>query len=171
MNKSKSFLTLLAAVALSLSLCAAHANAQQEQRSLVMQERKPEVWVNAGMLSYHFDRDKHYREFNYGIGAEAFFNPNHGAMIGTYKNSESSQSKYIGYQYRPWHWQPAGLDVHAGVAVALIDGYPNMNNKGLFIAPFPIVAVEGKNVGANFILLPNIKHGGALAIQLKLKVW
>lgn len=167
MNKSKSFLALAGA---ALSLFAFHCGAQ-ESRSLVMQDRKPEVWLNAGMLSYHFDREKHYREFNYGIGAEAFFTPDHGLMAGTYKNSESSQSKYVGYEFRPWHWHPADLNVHAGVALALLDGYPTMNNKGVFLAGFPFVAVEGKTLGANFILIPNVKHGGAVAMQLKLKVW
>ena len=34
-----------------------------------------------------------------------------------------------------------------------------------------MLSVEGKRLGANFILIPNVKHGGALAMQLKLKVW
>jgi hypothetical protein len=170
MNKSKSFLMRFAAGALALFALGAQAQ-QDPSRSMVMADHKPEVWMNAGMLSYHFDRDKHYREFNYGIGAEALFSPDHAAIIGTYKNSESHQSHYLGYEYRPFHWQPAGVNVSAGLAVSLIDGYPMMSNGGWFIAPFPVLSVEGKRVGANFILIPNIKHGGALAMQLKLKVW
>jgi hypothetical protein len=99
------------------------------------------------------------------------FGPNHGLMAGIVKNSESHTTKYIGYQYRPFHWQPAGLDVSAGVAVALLDGYPTMNNKGWFITPLPMLSVEGKKIGANFIVIPNFKHGGAIALQLKMKVW
>ncbi|MGE5640395.1 MAG: hypothetical protein ACM30H_09880 [Clostridia bacterium] len=167
MNKSMSFLAALACA--TLPLCALAQST--EGKTAAMQDSKPEVWVNAGMLSYHFDREKHYREFNYGVGAEAFFTPSHGVMVGTYKNSESQQSKYIGYQFRPWHWQPSGVNVHAGLALALLDGYPSMNDKGVFLAGFPFVAVEGKKVGANFLLIPNVKHGGAVAMQLKLKVW
>jgi hypothetical protein len=154
----------------ALALCALHASAQERAISFV-KERTTDVWLNAGFLSYHFDRDKHYREFNYGVGGEANFGPNHGVMAGIVKNSESETSKYIGYQYRPFHWQPSGIDVSAGLAVALVDGYPTMNNKGWFITPLPMVSVEGKKFGANFILLPNVKHGGAVAVQLKLKVW
>ena len=163
MNNSKWFLGALAA------LCAFAAGAQE--RPLALTESKPEVWLNAGMLSYHFDRDKHYREFNYGLGAEAIFSADHAALIGTYKNSESHQTHYIGYEYRPLHWQPGGVKVSAGLAVSFLDGYPMENNGGWFIAPFPVLAVEGKRVGANFILIPNIKHGGAIAMQLKLKAW
>ena len=48
-----------------------------------------------------------------------------------------------------------------------------MNDGGWFVAPLPVVAVEGKRLGANFSLIP--KYGdrlhAALAIQIKLRVW
>lgn len=168
MHISKLFLT--ATTALALTLAASHIAAQDRGAPFV-KERKTDVWINAGLLSYHLDRSKDYRELNYGLGAEAVLAPNHALMAGTYKNSESQRSNYLGYQYRPLHWQPAGLDVSAGLAVSLIDGYPSMNDKGWFIAPFPVLAIEGKRLGANFMLIPNFKHGGAFAMQLKLKVW
>ena len=171
MNKSKSFLAFAGAAALSLASTFSQA---EDSRPLSFLDRKPDVWLNAGFLSYHFDTDKHYRDFNYGVGAEAMFSANHGLMAGRYKNSESEWSNYVGYEYRPFHWQPSfvnGADVFAGFAVSLMDGYPSMNNKGWFIAPFPFVGIEGKTVGANFIFVPNIKHGAAIAMQLKLKVW
>jgi hypothetical protein len=31
--------------------------------------------------------------------------------------------------------------------------------------------VEGKTFGANVLLIPNVKHGGAIALQIKMKVW
>ena len=123
------------------------------------------------MLSYHFNRNKSYREFNYGLGAEAIVAPNHAFMLGTLKNSESHQSNYFGYQYRPFHWRPGGLAVSAGVAVSFVDGYPSKNNTGWFITPLPMLSIEGKQLGANVILIPNFSHGAALALQLKLKVW
>lgn len=168
MNKSKSFLFALGAGA--LSVFALHA-AAQDRSAAFLKERKTDVWINSGLLSYHFDRNKNYREFNYGIGAEALFTPDHGAMAGIVKNSESRTTRYLGYQYRPFHWQPNGLDVSAGLAVAVLDGYPSMKNEGWFLAPLPMLSVEGRRLGANFILIPNVKHGGAIAMQLKLKVW
>lgn len=160
MNKQKSFLCAL--IGCAATVCALEVGAQEYQ---------PKVWVNAGLLSHHFDRQKDYRESNWGLGAEYVFSPNHAAMIGTYLNSENKRSRYLGYQWRPLHWQPYGVNVSVGMAVSLIDGYPSMNNMGWFIAPMPIIALEYKNVGANFILVPNVKHGGAVAVQLKLAVW
>jgi hypothetical protein len=134
-------------------------------------EAAPRVWVNAGLLSYHFDRSKNYNEGNWGLGAEALLAPDHALMAGFYRNSERETSRYLGYQWRPLHWQPAGVNVSAGLALSLLDGYPTMNNRGWFVAGMPMVAIEGKRFGANLIFVPNVKHGSALAVQLKLNVW
>jgi hypothetical protein len=135
------------------------------------QENAPQVWVNGGLLSYHFNRNKDYRERNWGVGAEAILATDHAVILGTYLNSENRRSDYLGYQWRPLHWQSQGVDVSAGVALSLIDGYPTMNNDGWFLAPIPLLAIEGKRVGVNLILVPNFSRGAALAAQLKLKVW
>jgi hypothetical protein len=129
-----------------------------------------QVWVNAGFLSYHVDRNADYREGNWGLGAEAVFAPAHAAVAGAFTNSERERSRYLGYQWRPLRWQPSGVDVHAGVTLALVDGYPATRNGNVFLAPVPHVAVEGRRVGVNFVLLHN-GHTAALAMQLKLRVW
>jgi hypothetical protein len=131
----------------------------------------PQVWINGGLLSYHLKRNSDYRERNWGLGAEAILAPDHAVMLGTYLNSENRRSNYLGYQWRPLHWQPQGVDVSAGVAVSAIDGYPATNNGGWFLAPMPVLAIEGKRVGVNLILIPNLSQGMALAAQLKLKIW
>src|SRR3954452_12557727 len=117
MNKSKLFLAALIACGTSASF---EAGAQ---------EFKPQVWLNPGLLSYHFDRNKDYREQNWGLGGEYVFRRAHALTLGSNMNSESQRSKYLGYEWRPLHWQPGGVNVSPGVAVSLIDGYPNMNNK------------------------------------------
>lgn len=159
MKQSRYFLGILAALATALPQAAA------------AQEFKRELWVNPGLLSYHFDRSKHYRDFNYGAGAEMLLSPDHALLAGIYRNSEDRTSRYLGYQWRPLHWQPSGLRVSAGVALSLIDGYPSQNNRGWFVAPLPTVSIEGEKLGANFVLVPNIHNGAAVALQLKLKLW
>ena len=69
----------------------------------------PQVWLNAGLHSYHFNRNKDYREQNWGLGAEVLLAPDRAVLVGTYLNSENARSHCIGYEWRPWHWQPAGL--------------------------------------------------------------
>jgi hypothetical protein len=135
------------------------------------QENPPQVWVNGGLLSHHLNRNNDYREKNWGLGAEAILAPDHAFILGTYLNSENRRSDYLGYQWRPLHWQPLGVDVSAGAALSLIDGYPTTNNEGWFLAPLPVLAIEGKRVGVNLILVPNFSRGAALAAQLKLKLW
>jgi hypothetical protein len=34
-----------------------------------------------------------------------------------------------------------------------------------------VLAIEGKRVGVNLILVPNLSQGVAIAAQLKLRIW
>jgi hypothetical protein len=156
MSNSKLFLGALLACAASASFA---------------QEFKPQLWLNPGLFSFHADRNANYREENWGFGAEYRFRRDHAGMAGFYTNSERRQSKYLGYQWRPWHWRHDDFDVSAGAAVALIDGYPRQNNGGFFVAPMPMVSIEGQRFGANVILVPNVRNGAAIAVQFKLKIW
>ena len=137
-------------------------------------EYSPQVWVNPGIYSYHFDRSKNYRDNNIGVGAEVLITKNHGVMAGTFINSDRARSQYVAYQWRPLHWEIfESFNVSAGVILGAFDGYPRMRNGGWFVAPLPLLAVEGKRFGANFTIVPNYGNRlhGAVAIQLKMKVW
>ena len=155
----------------SLLNVAAAACASAYCASAPAQEFSFPVWVNAGLLSYHVDRNQGYRENNWGLGFETMFNRQHGVMAGTYLNSEHGRSHYFGYQWRPLGFDAGnGWSVRAGLSVNAIDGYPGTNNGGWFIAPLPVVSVEYKNFGVNFVAIPH-KNGGAVAAQFKLRVW
>ncbi len=133
----------------------------------------PQVWVNPGLYSLHFDRNKNLREDNVGFGAEARVAEDHVLMGGTFINSVRVRSHYAAYQWRPLHWKPAGIDVGAGIAVSAFDGYPGMRNGGWFVVPLPILAIEGRYVGVNLTVVPTIKNrlDGAVAAQIKIRIW
>lgn len=133
----------------------------------------PQVWLNAGTYSYHFNRDKNFRENNTGLGAEVWLGDDHGLMAGTFMNSDDERSHYAAYQWRPLHWQPAGVHIGAGITLGAFDGYPRYRNGGWFPAALPVVSVEYKRVGVNFFFVPTIpdRLDGAISIQLKLRVW
>ena len=132
-----------------------------------------QVWLNPGFYSYHFDRDKNLRENNIGLGVEVLLAPDHGLMGGTFMNSLDERSYYAAYQWRPLHWRPAGVQVSAGVAVALIDGYPTYKDGGWFLSLLPVLSIEGRRIGINFSIIPTLKDrvDGAIAVQVKLRVW
>lgn len=132
----------------------------------------PQVWLNAGFLSWHFDRSKDLRGDNWGVGAEVVFSPDHTAMAGNFINSNGERSNYASYQWRPLHWRPSDIDVSAGIGLGVVDGYP-YHNGGWFATLFPLLAVEGKRIGANFSIVPTIKDrvNGAVVLQLKVRVW
>ena len=124
-------------------------------------------------LSYHFDRDKDLRENNIGLGVEVLLAPDHGLMAGTFMNSRDERSYYAAYQWRPLHWRPGDTHVSAGIAIAAIDGYPTYRNGGWFLSLLPLLSIEGRRIGVNFSIIPTIKDriDGAVAVQIKLRVW
>jgi hypothetical protein len=136
-------------------------------------QRSRQVWLNPGFYSWHFDRSKDFREDNWGMGAEVVLAPDHALMAGTFINSDRARSRYAAYQWRPLHWQPYGVNISAGVMLGVTDGYPKYHNGGWFAALLPLLAVEGKRVGANFSIVPTIKDRvhGAVVVQIKLRVW
>ena len=136
-------------------------------------EFSPHVWLNPGIYSFHFNRNSDYRENNIGFGAEVLFTNDHALMAGSFINSDRQRSKYGLYQWRPLHWQLSFAKVSAGIAVGAFDGYPKYQNGGWFAAALPLLAVESERFGVNLALIPNIPNrmSGAVAIQVKLRVW
>jgi hypothetical protein len=133
----------------------------------------PQIWLNAGSYSRHFDRDKNFRENNTGFGAEIWLERDHALMGGTFINSDAVRSHYVAYQWRPLHWQPGGTRIAAGITLGAFDGYPRNRNGGWFPAALPVLSMEYKMVGVNFLFVPTIpdRLDGAIAMQLKLRVW
>ena len=131
-----------------------------------------QVWLNPGVLSHHFQRDRNLREDNAGFGAEVVLAREHAIMAGTFINSERERSRYAGYLWRALHWQLSGVDVNAGIAVAAFDGYPRMRDGGWFAVPLPLLSIEGRYLGANLTVVPTIgdRLHGAIAVQFKLRV-
>ena len=156
------------AVALCTALYAATGRAEvaPEQSGL-------QVWLNPGIYSYHFDTDKGLRNNNIGFGAEALLAPDHLLMGGSFINSNDARTHYAAYQWRPLHWQYAGFNIGAGIVVGAFDGYPNYRDGAWFVAPLPMLAIEGKTLGFNISLIPTVanRFDGALAVQIKLRVW
>ena len=132
-----------------------------------------QVWLNPGFFSWHFDRSLDLREDNWGVGVEVVLAPDHAVMAGNFINSDGDRSRYGAYLWRPLHWRPYGIDVSAGIALGAFDGYQRVNSGGWFIAPLPLLAVEGRYLGVNLTVVPTIedKVNGAVVIQLKLRVW
>ena len=151
--------------------CALPVTAVQAQTK--SEESFPQVWLNPGIYSHHFNSDKRLRNNNIGFGVEVRLASDHAVMGGTFINSNRQRSHYAGYQWRPLHWQWAGLDIGAAIAVSAFDGYPNYRNGAWFVAPLPMLTIEGKTFGANLSVIPTVanRFDGAIAIQVKMRVW
>jgi len=131
-----------------------------------------QVWLSPGLHSYHFDRDADLREDNTGFGVEVALAPRHAMMAGSFINSVGERSRYGGYQWRALQGRRFGLTLRAGVALGVLDGYPRMRDGGAFLVALPLLAVEGRYLGANLTVFPSIgdRLEGAIAVQVKLRV-
>ena len=174
MNKNKLRQLPRLLLLLGAACCGAVAHAADAPATDAPAAFAPQVWLNPGIYSYHFDRSKNFREDNIGFGAEALLADDHMLMAGAFINSDRARSHYAAYQWRPLHWQPgAGVKVSLGVAAGGFDGYPRYHSGGWFAAALPVLAIEGDRIGANIFVIPTISDrlNGAVAIQVKLRVW
>lgn len=133
----------------------------------------PQVWLNPGIYSYHFDSSKDLRNNNVGFGAELMLASDHVLMAGNFINSNNARTRYGAYQWRPLHWEWGGFNVGAGIALGAFDGYPNYRDGGWFMAPLPLLSIEGRTFGVNLSVIPTVENrfDGAIAIQIKMRVW
>jgi len=134
-------------------------------------ESKPinELWLNPGMVSYHWDRDKDLNGDNYGFGAEYRFNTVASVTAGEFNNSDRAISDYVGVYYQPIAIGPVRLGVVAGG----FNGYPHYRDGNWFPAVIPAASYEYGRVGVNVLFVPSYQDRlyGALSFQLKLKVF
>lgn len=130
---------------------------------------KSELWINPGLVSYHFDQNKDFNAVNYGIGVEYKFSSTTSLTAGQYHNSHHNLTHYIGA-----FWQPIKLGpVQMGIVVGGFNGYTNTHNGGWFPAVLPAFSIESQWVGVSILVIPTIKDNiaGSVAFQLKFKVF
>lgn len=133
------------------------------------------LWIDAMIGSHHVHPDKHFQQFNPGIGAECWVAPQWAVTAGYFRNSLSKPSFYGGGVWSPefLHWGIVRLAAMGG----LISGY-DYGRWGIghdhMVGPVaaPLVMLAYKRVGANFILVPPIPSSDlpfTIGFQLRLK--
>ena len=132
-------------------------------------EPKKELWLNPGMFSYHFDRDRSFNSRNLGFGAEYRFSSVASFTMGTYNNSYHESSNYIGAYWQPILMGPFKFGAVAGG----FNGYSKTHDGGWFPAIVPALTYEGDRFGVNLLLVPSIpdKVAGSISVQFKLKAF
>lgn len=135
---------------------------------LIESTPKNSLWLNPGLYSYHFDRNKDFNSVNIGFGAEYQFSSIASITAGVYRNSYYQTSGYLGA-----YWQPIGVGpIKLGLVAGVFNGYANTNNGGWFPAALPAATLEGNLIGCNLLFIPTIpgKISGSLSLQIKFKV-
>lgn len=130
---------------------------------------KNQLWVNPGMVSYHFQQDKNLNGGNWGAGLEYRFSTVASVTTGRFYNSDRAYSNYAGVYYQPVAIGP----IKIGAVFGGFNGYPQTNHGGWFAAAVPALTWEGDRVGANVFVIPTMgdRVHGAISLQLKFKVF
>ena len=128
-----------------------------------------EIWVNAGMQSYHFAKDQNFNNNNLGFGIEYAFNTVASVTIGEYANSLRNQTNYAGIYYHPIQMGP----FKAGVVAGVLNGYPAMNQGNYVAALLPTISAEYQWIGVNLYFIPPIGNTtySVLSAQLKFRIF
>lgn len=156
-------------IALGVSMCSAEELAANGQETTKTKSADFNLWLNPGLISYHFNRDAGYRERNWGFGVQSNLSDTLFVTVGNYINSDNARSHYAGLA-----WQPLSLySARIGVAVSAFDGYPAMRDGGWFAAILPLISIHNERVGVNFTIVPNYSNRlhGAIAAQFILRIW
>lgn len=125
------------------------------------------TWLAVTVASKHLSASKSgkdYNEANWGAGGENCLGTFLGMPIrgaaGFFRNSNRIDSLYVGGSATLVELGPVKL----GVALMLVSGYEVEPVK----APFPVVAIEGRKLGANLSFFPKTKdNGAAIGAQIK----
>ena len=128
-----------------------------------------QLWINPGMVSYHFQEDRNLNGGNWGAGLEYRFNTVASVTAGRFYNSDRQYSNYAGVYYQPIAIGP----IKVGAVFGGFNGYPATNNGGWFAAALPALTWEGDLLGANIFVIPTIgdRVHGAISLQLKIKLF
>ena len=136
---------------------------------LISPEIKSQLWINLGMISYHFQQDKNFNNGNWCAGLEYRFNTAASLTAGCFYNSDRQYSNYAGVYYQPLAIGP----IKVGVVIGGFNGYPQTNDGDWFAAALTALTWEGEWVGANIFVIPAIgdRMHAAISLQLKLKIF
>ncbi len=167
-TKTISYLCLVSALLVSNAATADQAS-NNDFFQIVKPQSQSQLWINPGMVSYHFQKDQNLNNGNWGAGLEYRFNTVASLTAGRFYNSDRDYSNYAGMYYQPIALGP----IKVGAVIGGFNGYPTTNNGGWFAAALPALTWEGSWVGANVFLIPTIgdRLHGAISLQVKLKVF
>lgn len=122
-----------------------------------------DLFLQINGVSKHFEEKQKFNERNYGVGLEY-----DGLSAGTFKNSLSTQSYYLGYSLK--HKGKSEFMLSPGLFVGGL--YYKSKRGNLFPVALPLLSIGRKDSYLNFIYLPKInKTAAALFINYNVKLF
>ena len=157
-------------ILVGVSACIADELPAMAQDEVNTSPNSHNLWINAGMFSYHFNSETSHKDLNWGYGVQSFLSDTVSVLGGNFINSKDGRSNYAGLVWQPLTWH----SVKIGLEVGAMDGYPDINNGNYFVEAMPCISIHNDLIGVNIILVPyysNKMHSSAISAQMILRVW
>ena len=142
--------TVICAIAVSFSTLASAQEAKDESH----------IFLTVPVGSYHFNRDKDWREWNPGLGFEYAPNENWSVILGSYLNSNDKRTNYVGAAFYRLRYGNLAL----GVDVAVATGYRSP------VLVYPAVTYQKDRYGVSMIFIPTSVKGFNPFVGLQLRL-
>jgi hypothetical protein len=127
--------------------------------------------IATGFWSYHTSNRSEYNQTNTGVGLEYELDPNWTLAAGHYKNSVERDSTYAQALWTPdvAQAQFGAVRLSAGVAVGLVNGYPELRDGEVAPTLLPVATLMVGPFGVNLTYIPSVagRADGAFALQFK----
>ena len=101
--KTSSHLFLLSALLISSVTFANETSNSDDFFQIIKPQSQSQLWINPGMISYHFQKDQNLNNGNWGAGLEYRFNAVTSLTAGHFYNSDRDYSNYAGMHYQHRH--------------------------------------------------------------------
>ncbi len=121
------------------------------------------TWLNVGGVSWHpFTSGKNGS--NPGLGLEWQMDNRRFITAGMYRNSQSTQSRYAAYGWRPYD----NGTFSSGIITGVVDGY-QWRDGGVIPMIAPYIMLEGKALALNVVIVPRVSKNVATTVALQIK--
>lgn len=135
------------------------------------------VWLNLGGATYHQHQDRcnsdgrRCNNVNPGIGVEYRIDDVWSVGAMAYRNSQGRISPVAAVQWMPLQYATSFGVAKAGVTAAVFGNYRDEHDERRIVGgPLPTLAIEGKRVGLQAVLIPSTSEKRTTAIALQIKV-
>jgi hypothetical protein len=172
-SRAQAAMLILCALAVSTFARASSTTAPQPAETppqATLRSADHRVWVSPGFLTWHASEpaNRTLEGRNPGIGLDWQWSAEQRLSIGRFRNSDREPSRYGALYHQPLVYGPWRI----GLALGVMDGYPNYRQGRPFPAILPVASWEQLQWAVDWAFIPTISDRlyGGVSFRLRLRL-